>query len=38
MREGLDPRCGEPEFAIAAGAVGLIVLGLIIVWACWGRA
>lgn len=38
MPERIDPRCGEPEFAIAAGAVLLIVVGLVVVWACWGRS
>lgn len=33
MPERMDPRCGEPEFALAAGAVVLVVIGFGIVWA-----
>lgn len=38
MPDRLPDRCGEPEFALAAGAVFLIVVGLVVVWACWGRS
>jgi hypothetical protein len=33
MPDRLPDRCGEPEFALAVGAVLLVVIGLGIVWA-----
>jgi hypothetical protein len=36
MPEPSPDRCGEPEFAIAAGGFLLVVVGLAIAWACWG--
>lgn len=33
MPDRRPDRCGQPEFALAAGAVLLVVIGLGIVWA-----